>query len=271
MKELLIVTMTSYGKRLLNIPVVFDTIFAQTVKPDLVVLNISIDETVPQCVMDYLVQHNVEINLVPDTKVYKKLIPTLNNYPEACVICIDDDFLYPERMIADFLWMHEQYPNNPISGNRVVVNGLQCHCGCASMTKAHYYGEYLSQIDDDVIQHCPSDDMLFTFFAAKNGHPYLRTNEEYFINLNECSVDSSEGYSKAIGDEVGIMRTLDYLQDRFGPIRDVIGLYIQDKHIAVVLESIQTNLLIQTEKKIRSSLAYRLGKALLTPFKLFKR
>lgn len=271
MSEQIIVSMTSYGKRLSNIPDVFNTIFSQTVKPNLVVLNLAFGETIPKSVMDYLVLHRVEINYVPDTKVYKKIIPTLKKYPEACVICIDDDFLYPKHMIADFIWMHEHYPNHPISGNRVVFMGMQCHCGCASLIKACFLGDYLAQIDDDIISNCPSDDMLFTFFSNKNGHPYLRTKEEYFINLEGCNCDDDEGYSISIGGESGIFKTYEYLLDRYGPVTISFEHYISDKHISVVLNNIHDDLLARAEEKIRSTRSYRLGKALLAPFKLLKK
>ena len=78
-KNTVIVTLTSYGPRLGNLPTVLDTIYRQTVPPDLVVLNLARDEIIPIEVLNYLSEHNVEINRVDDTRVYKKLIPTLNS------------------------------------------------------------------------------------------------------------------------------------------------------------------------------------------------
>ena len=148
-KERVIVSLTTYSKRIGNIPVVLDTIFAQTVPPDLVVLNLAYDEVIPEYVIKYIESHSIEVNRVPDTKVYKKLIPTLKKFPQDSIISIDDDFLYPSNMIEDFLHIHKLYPNNPISGNDVVQYGMQCHCGCASLMKYCFLGNEIDYIDDE--------------------------------------------------------------------------------------------------------------------------
>lgn len=170
-KEKIIVTLTTWSKRISNIPIVLDTIYKQTLPPDLVVLNLAFDEVIPTDVQQYLDQHSVEVNRVEDTKVYKKLIPTLKKYPHDCIISIDDDWLYPEGMIEEFVKFHKLYPNNPISGNKEVFCGIQCHCGCASLTKASFWGEYLNMIDGDVIVNCPSDDMVYSYLSTLAGHP----------------------------------------------------------------------------------------------------
>ena len=41
MQERIIVTMTTYSKRIGNIPAVLDTIFKQTIHPDIVVINLA--------------------------------------------------------------------------------------------------------------------------------------------------------------------------------------------------------------------------------------
>lgn len=264
-EEKVIVSLTSYGKRIANLPRVLDTIFSQTIVPDLVVLNLAFGEMIESEVRKYLEEHEVEINWVVDTKVYKKLIPTLRKYPDACVISIDDDFLYPSNMIEDFISMHKKYPNNPISGNRVVFYKMQCHCGCASLTKAEYYGDYLYQIDDKVIDNCPSDDMVYTFFATKSGCPYMQTENKYFLNMPECRVEKDHSYSISVGGELAVAHTYDYLVRHFGPICNITSMYLHDSCVAKVIENIQDSSIIEAENRIRSSYAYRLGKVLLRP------
>lgn len=281
MKEKTIVTLTSYGKRLGNLPIVLDTIFNQTMQPDLVVLNLAFGESVPEDVVEYLKQHDVEVNRVPDTKVYKKLIPTLKRYQEACVISIDDDFLYPQGMIEDFLYIHQHYPNNPISGNRVVCYGMQCHCGCASLTKREYFGDLLEIIDDTLMLNCPSDDLVYTYLAAYLGHPYLRTKEVYYDNM--ISFNEGESYSDMIVGNLGIEKTFMYMVERLGEKRNSFSGYIEDVYLASFLDSLYAKVFLQeitdakergimeTENRIRSSYAYRLGKALLKPLSWIKR
>ena len=68
-KERIIVTLTSYKPRLANLPTVLDTIFAQTLPPDIIVLNLAYDEVLPIDVSEYLETHNVDVLRVADTKI----------------------------------------------------------------------------------------------------------------------------------------------------------------------------------------------------------
>ncbi len=270
-QEEIVVSLTSWQKRFSNLPQVLDTIFAQSLSPDKVVLNVAIGESFPIEVERYIESHNVEVYRVEDTKVYKKIIPTLKRYSEACVICIDDDFLYPRDMIEDLFLTHTRCPENPVSGNKVVFFGMQCHCGCASLTKAGFYGDYLSQIDDEVIKNCPSDDLVYTYFATRNGHPYIHSNGEYFINMKGCNDMKEEGYSSTVVGDEGIHRTYDYLIRRFGPIDSVVLAYIGDEYKAKAIENIHKNELWDLENRIHSTRAYHLGKFLLKPLSWIKK
>lgn len=276
MTERIIVSLTTWSARVDNVPAVLDTIFAQTLPPDLVVLNVAYDLEIPQTVQDYLDQHHVEIYRCPDTKVYKKLIHTLKRYPNDCVISIDDDWLYPEGMIEDFVDVHKKYPDYPISGNKVVFCGMQCHCGCASLTKAEYFGEYLCKIDGDVIDNCPSDDLVYTYFAYKNGHPYIRTENEYHINM--IPIDSEYSYSEQI-DGYGLKQTIDFMESKYGQNRVRISSYIKDKDFSLVVEGIENDYIrgilenkeYMTVREIKLSKEYRVGWWLLRPFRKIKR
>lgn len=276
MNEKIIVSLTSYGERLNNLPIVLDTIYAQTVSPDIVVLNLAYEEIMPQNVEEYLIKHNVEINKVPDTKVYKKIIPTLKKYPNDCIICIDDDWLYPTMMIEDFMNTHRMFPNNPISGNRVIVKGMQCHCGCASLTKKEYLGECLNWFDEDVYANCKSDDIFYTFSAAKNNKPYVRTQNEYYLNMESYNsvVPYSENYPQ------GICNTFDYLVHRFGASNNILGMYLclgTNDNIINIINDIEDRYKYTVEQlqrnnvELQNSESFRLGNFILSPLIWLKR
>jgi len=213
-KEQIIISLTTYSKRISNIPRVLDSIFSQTLPPDKVVINLAFEEIIPTAVADYIEKKGIEVVRVKDTKVFKKIIPTLIRYPEACIINIDDDWIYPPEMIEDFMNVHSKHPGFPISGNYICYNHINCHCGCASLTKKSYFGKWLDYIDDDVILNCPSDDIVYTYFAAKNGAYYIRTNNTYFINMS--SVDEDNSYSSQFDNPE--KQSWDYLCGRFGRV-----------------------------------------------------
>ncbi|MCR5555529.1 MAG: hypothetical protein K6F29_08360 [Bacteroidales bacterium] len=279
MEEKIIVSLTSYGERLNNLPVVLDTIYAQTLPPDLVVLNLAYEEVLPKEVEDYLRIHHAEINRVVDTKVYKKIIPTLKKYPDDCIIGIDDDWLYPPQMIEDFMNIHKKYPNNPISGNKFIYKGMQCHCGCASLVKKEYFGEYLDLFDNDIYVNCKSDDVFYTYCAAKNNIPYVRTQNEYFLNMK--SFNSIESYSENNLNE--IEKSFEYLINNYGNIDSVVKNYFSlpsNEEINEIIYDIEQKyrlleynnaLLFRKYNSVLNSSAFKLGCFLLQPIYFIKK
>lgn len=269
--EKIIVSLTSWPPRFNNLPTVLDSILGQTIRPDAIVLNISEEDDIPSNINEYIINNKIEVHYVPNTKVYKKLIPTLLLYPDDCVISIDDDWVYPSNMIEDFVSIHEKYPDFPISGNREVWFGMQCHCGCASLTKYEYLANYINCIDSDLISNCPSDDLVYTFFSNLSGHPYIQTNNIFYTNMDplggKCSY--SESFS---GKEVE--DTYLYLLNRFGDRFSRFSNYPIENYFARLFDSILDNYAINQKKiaykEVRSSASFRLGNFLLHPLSLIK-
>ena len=234
MSERIIVSLTTYSKRIANLPTVLNTIFSQTHQPDQVVVNLAYDETIPPVIQSYIDTHAIEVFRVPDTKVYKKLIPTLKRYPEACVITIDDDFLYPQDIPSCI----KEIPG----------------------------------LDDDVIAHCPSDDLVYTYMANLNGYPYVRTRGLYFINMP--TYNEGESYSQSTQEAVGIYDTFDYLFKRFGAVDDHMDLYVKDKNLSELLSDINKSHYQDGYQAgiayVCSSRTYKMGKILSYPVSLMR-
>jgi hypothetical protein len=110
-----IVSVTSYPKRLKALPLCIKSILMQTVLPDRIVIYLGSDtqwKDIPQELLDYQ-KYGVEI-YIDDTqnlKPHKKYYYALQRYPEANVITVDDDLVYPQDMIADLLNANKMYPN----------------------------------------------------------------------------------------------------------------------------------------------------------------
>jgi hypothetical protein len=110
----LIVSLTTFGKRIHNVHLVIQTIALQTVLPTKVLLWLDEDEfeydDLPLTLI-VLLDKGLEINFCENMRSYKKLIPTLIAHPEANVITIDDDILYPLDMIELLVREHKKYPD----------------------------------------------------------------------------------------------------------------------------------------------------------------
>ncbi|MBY8215709.1 glycosyl transferase [Vibrio fluvialis] len=117
----LVVSLTTYNKRIHDVHLVIESIALQTVKPNRVVLWLDEDEfslnTIP-LILKKQMSRGLEIYFCPNYRSYKKLIPTLQRYPNANVITIDDDVLYPHDMVEMLCREHSQYPDC-IIGHRV--------------------------------------------------------------------------------------------------------------------------------------------------------
>ena len=213
MKERIIVSLTSYGERLRTLPRVLETIYAQSLPPDEIVINLADRETMPVQLWGYVQQHkNIRINRVQDTQVWKKFLPTLALYPEDMIICIDDDFLYPSFMIEEFVRIFRANPTQPVSGNTVTWYGLKCHCGCASLVTAKFFEGI--EITPDIMANCKSSDFTYTWLLARKGIFYQRTEHKFFKNMP--GIAHRESWTNDSNRATNVPNTLCYLEQKFG-------------------------------------------------------
>lgn len=95
----LIVSLTSYPPRIQTVHKTIETILGQTLKADRVILWLAESEfpggerDLPAS-LTCLCGQGLEIKWTNDIKSYKKLIPTLREYPEAVIVTADDDVYY---------------------------------------------------------------------------------------------------------------------------------------------------------------------------------
>ena len=104
----IIVSMTSWKKRIINVKYVVSSILQGTYKPDKIILNLSTDEFQDKHIpidLKLLEKYTIfEINWVKEnTKAFKKIIPTMELYPDSIIISIDDDIIYPRLFIETIL------------------------------------------------------------------------------------------------------------------------------------------------------------------------
>ena len=113
--EMVIVSMTSFGKRLANdAPVVIrEMLTTQTKKPDLIVLSVYRQDVpfIPESVRKYEREGKVEI-LVSDKnhRPHLKYYPAMKKHKDAVIITVDDDQHYRPDTIASLLEAHAAFP-----------------------------------------------------------------------------------------------------------------------------------------------------------------
>lgn len=109
----LIVSLTTYGRRVQNVYYTVTSLLRQTMKPDMVVLWLDYDnwneENLPNS-LKILQQKGLTVKFCKDLKSYKKLIPALEQYPEAMIVTCDDDIYYRSNMVERLVKAYRQDP-----------------------------------------------------------------------------------------------------------------------------------------------------------------
>ncbi|MFQ2540398.1 glycosyltransferase family A protein [Aeromonas caviae] len=96
--ENLVVSLTTYSKRIFSVHLTIESLLNQTQKPNKLILWLADDEfndnNLPLVIAKQK-ERGLTVNFCKDIKSYKKLIPTLNDYANDAIVTVDDDVIYP--------------------------------------------------------------------------------------------------------------------------------------------------------------------------------
>ncbi len=115
-----IVSLTTYGRRIHDVAFTIESIMQGTVKPNRIILWLGLDmegKPLPQSLQRQQ-KRGLEVGYTRDIRSYTKIIPTLLKYPDAAIITIDDDVLYDFDVVENLIAGHLQRPDCIIA-NRV--------------------------------------------------------------------------------------------------------------------------------------------------------
>lgn len=109
----IVVSLTTHGSRIQTVCFAVESVFFQTNKPDRVVLYLNRDEfssaDLPLLLRRQM-DRGLEIRYVKDIGPHTKLLPALKEFPEAVIITVDDDYMYPFDMVERLVASHRKYP-----------------------------------------------------------------------------------------------------------------------------------------------------------------
>ena len=194
---MLVVTMTSWVKRIGNVKKVIESVMNNTIKPDRLYLNLSLTEfhgiELPKDLVEYFnSDERLIINWVDgeNTKSMKKVFPILEYLDDDdIIITADDDILFPSDLIESRLNDFKKYNNHPITSNE-----SKCGIGDAlvisplSLYQKKMFNNWNKYVDETVI-HTYNDDRTYLYILFLNGYiakpaskyheKYLKTNFGY--------------------------------------------------------------------------------------------
>lgn len=112
-QEKIIVSLTSYSKRIENVHLTIASLLKQSVQADMIILWLSSEECISEKLAFLEANYdNFEIRFCADMKSYKKLIPTLCEFETELIITADDDIIYPYFFVEKLLVAHINDPSH---------------------------------------------------------------------------------------------------------------------------------------------------------------
>lgn len=111
-EEKVVVTMTSFGRRLDTVHIAIKSIMTQTMKADAIVLYLAKEDSQKKIRQEEeLIEAGLKIERNrKDLKPHKKYFYAMQEYSENLIITVDDDTIYDDRLIEDLYAGHLNYP-----------------------------------------------------------------------------------------------------------------------------------------------------------------
>lgn len=115
-RQKIIVSITSFPKRLHTLHLVIESLLRQTIMPDKIILYLTRSQvhdinTLPKTLKN-LQKRGLEIVLCPDEiRSHTKYFYAMQQYPDDVVITVDDDLFYRSDLIETHLRNMERYPD----------------------------------------------------------------------------------------------------------------------------------------------------------------
>lgn len=109
-KEKIIVSLTSYGKRIKTVHFSINCLMHQSVLPDNIVLYLSDEERSDPLTkeLNTLVRRGLIIRYVKDIKAHKKYYYAMKEFPNDIIITIDDDVIYHADLIEELMVSYQK-------------------------------------------------------------------------------------------------------------------------------------------------------------------
>lgn len=117
MSQQVIISLTSFPAAIPYAIQAIKSVLNGSVLPDKIVLYLTFsqfgNDGLPKDLTDLSALYPIfEIhNYDPDIRSYRKLIPALQDFPDAVIVTIDDDVSYHKHMLRDLLRLHQEIPN----------------------------------------------------------------------------------------------------------------------------------------------------------------
>lgn len=182
----LVISLTTIPERIGKVHLCIESLLRQDIKPDHLILWLSESEDPNRPKIDRaslplslvrLQCRGLDIRWYRDIRSFRKIVPTLREYPDALIVTADDDIFYPRRWLRG---LYEAYRREP----------QYVHCHRAHLIKYDSSGSVLPYLQWNLLApgyQGPSMDLFPTsgggvLYAPAHLHPDT-LKEEIFLEL----------------------------------------------------------------------------------------
>ena len=201
----ILISLTSWKKRIQNVPMVIQSILTGTKPPDKIVLNLSTDEfllkdkELPTYLLMLKETNKIEINWVKEnTKAFKKIIPTMKLYPESIIISIDDDIIYPEFFVEKMVSKYNE-TGNIITWWDSKINNIPFVTGDSTLYDTEKLTPFIYEKLTQEIINSNADDIWYSWCIRQLGlniTPITNyKSAKYFCHFNDIDRLSNGQYT----------------------------------------------------------------------------
>ena len=126
-KQRIIVSLTSFPKRIDTLWITVETLLRQTMKPDEIILWLAEEQfngidSVPQKLLEQQ-KRGLTIRFCDDLRSHKKYYYAMQEYPEDLIVLVDDDAFYPYDTIEKLMKLHKKNPDEIVCMTPAIITG----------------------------------------------------------------------------------------------------------------------------------------------------
>lgn len=274
LKRKLIVSLTSFPDRMNGLHLTVESVLNQTITADLVVIWLASSQfpngldDVP-VTLKRLLSDKCQICWCEDMRSYKKLVPSLVEYPDDVIVTIDDDIIYERTLIEKLLSGYELHPDCIIV-SRVTkfhsCNGVLFHDdgGCSYWEQPSYLNKLVGcgaclyppgSLDSEVLDYevakqlAPtSDDIWFWLMGVKAGTRVYRIKDgDWYPKRNPANTDLSPLSAVNDGEGGYFYKHFDNILDAFPEVRGKLFAEGEDDPVCDLIKKAEVGTVVPAE------------------------
>lgn len=124
-EQKIIVSLTTYPKRIGTVWIAIETLLRQSMKPDEIILwlakeQFSGEESLPKQLLEQK-NRGLTIRFCDDLRSHKKYYYVMQEYPDDLIVLVDDDTFYSKDLIKKLYQMHKENPNDIVCMTPTVI------------------------------------------------------------------------------------------------------------------------------------------------------